>query len=382
MKAIWWTGLLPAVLLTSCTVERTPIQGGSQEIAIDHYVASRPENVSWGWFPINKEPVLTIKTGETVQIDALSQAGASQDEHPVSYLENLGLPADEIHQDVLDFWDSREGRPREGRSSHVITGPIYIEEAMPGDVLEIQILDIATRASWGINSTSPSGGIFSGTYPGAQQGQTPSGMTGSIRHLIRTSKTEAGEVALFSEDIQVPLDPFMGILAVAPAPQPGQPGVTDSGIQGSRPPGNFGGNLDVKDLKKGATLYLPVLQPGGLFYVGDPHGVQGDGEVSGTAIEQSLTGIFKFVLHKDKQINGPRAENATHYIVMGIDLDLDRAAVNATNEAVIFLVEEMGLTPDDAVSLSSIALDLRISEVVDLTQVVSGFIPKNIFNHR
>ena len=122
-----------------------------------------------------------------------------------------------------------------------------------------------------------------------------------------------------------------------------------------------------------------MLQPGGLFYVGDPHGVQGDGEVSGTAIEQSMTGTFKFVLHRNKQANGPRAENDTHYIFMGIDLDLDRAAVKATSEAVNFLVEEMGLAPDAALSLSSIALDLRISEVVDLTQVVSGFIPKNIF---
>ena len=202
-----------------------------------------------------------------------------------------------------------------------------------------------------------------------------------MQHLITTVNTEKGEVAILGENIQVPLQPFMGILAVAPDPKIGDPGVTDLGIQGSRPPGNFGGNLDVKDLKEGATLYLPVFQPGGLFYVGDPHGAQGDGEVSGTAIEQSLTGTFRFILHSDKSINGPRAENDTHYIVMGIDIDLDRAAVKATNEAVTFLVEEMGIDPDVALSLSSIALDLRISEVVDLTQVVSGFIPKSIFNH-
>lgn len=379
MKTIRCLGFLIMNLLVGCTVERTPTQGETQEIVIDHFVSSRPENVSWGWFPLDKDPVITIQSGQVVKIDALSQAGASQDEHPVTYLGNLGLPEDEIHQDVVDFWNSREGRPREGRSSHVITGPIHIEGAVPGDVLEIQILDMETRASWGINSTNPRGGIFSENYPGAQQDQPSSGMSGRVNHLIRTSQRGSKEVALFSDDIQVPLDPFMGILAVAPDPQPGEPGVTDSGVQGSRPPGKFGGNLDVKDLKKGATLYLPVLQPGGLFYVGDPHGAQGDGEVSGTAIEQSMTGTFKFVLHRNKQANGPRAENDTHYIFMGIDLDLDRAAVKATSEAVNFLVEEMGLAPDAALSLSSIALDLRISEVVDLTQVVSGFIPKNIF---
>ena len=368
------------ILCAACSVERTPDQSAIEEIEVDHFVSSSPENVSWGWFPIDKDPILTIQSGQTVQVDALSQAGASQEEHPVDFLGKLGLPPEEIHQDVIDFWNSREGRPREGRSSHVITGPIYVEGAMPGDVLEIQILDVTTRASWGINNTSPTGGIFSENYPGAKMGYHPAGMTGSVRHLIRTTETDSGEVALFSRDIRVPLAPFMGILAVAPDPKIGDPGVTDSKIQGSRPPGIFGGNLDVKDLKKGATLYLPVLQPGALFYVGDPHGAQGDGEVSGTAIEQSLTGVFRFVLHPNKEITAPRAENDTHYIVMGIDLDLDRAAVRATQEAVNFLVEEMGMTPDAALSLSSIALDLRVSEVVDLTQVVSGFIPKSIFS--
>ena len=372
---------LVVVLTVGCVVEQTPNQEAEREVAVDHFVGSTPENVSRGWFPVDKEPVLTIQSGEVVTIDALSQAGSSQDEHPVSYLGSLGLPEEEIHQDVVDFWNSREGRPREGRSSHVITGPIYVEGAEPGDVLEIQILEIKNRASWGINRTSPTGGIFSDNYPGAQSGLHPEGMSGQVQHLIRTVNTGQGEVAILGENIQVPLQPFMGILAVAPDPKIGDPGVTDLGIQGSRPPGNFGGNLDVKDLKEGATLYLPVFQPGGLFYVGDPHGAQGDGEVSGTAIEQSLTGTFRFILHSDKSINGPRAENDTHYIVMGIDIDLDRAAVKATKEAVTFLVEEMGIDPDVALSLSSIALDLRISEVVDLTQVVSGFIPKSIFDH-
>jgi acetamidase/formamidase len=171
----------------------------------------------------------------------------------------------------------------------------------------------------------------------------------------------------------------MGILAVAPDPEVGQPGVTVPGVQSSRPPGAFGGNLDVKDLTAGATLYLPVFHPGALFYVGDPHGAQGDGEVSGTAIEQSLTGTFRLVVHKGVTISGPRAESDAHYLIMGIDLDLDRAMRHATWEVVDFLVEEEGLTPAEALSLASIAVDFRVSEVVDLTQVVTGFIPKGIF---
>ena len=118
--------------------------------------------------------------------------------------------------------------------------------------------------------------------------------------------------------------------------------MTVPGVQSSRPPGAFGGNMDVKDLKAGTTLYLPVFHPGALFYVGDPHSAQGDGEVSGTAIEQSLAGVFRFVVHKGVTISGPRAETDTHYMIMGIDLDLDRATRNATWEVVDFLVKEKG----------------------------------------
>ena len=117
---------LLVVLTAGCVVEQTPNQEAEIEVAVDHFVGSTPENVSWGWFPVDKEPILTIQSGEVVTIDALSQAGSSQDEHPVSYLGSLGLPEEEIHHDVVDFWNSREGRPREGRSSHVITGPIYV----------------------------------------------------------------------------------------------------------------------------------------------------------------------------------------------------------------------------------------------------------------
>ena len=188
------------------------------------------------------------------------------------------------------------------------------------------------------------------------------------------------DVALFSPEIHVPLAPFMGIMAVAPAgPTVGQPGVTVPGVQSSRPPGPFGGNMDLKDLVAGSVLYLPVFQPGALFYVGDPHSAQGDGEVSGTAIEQSLSGLFRFVLHKGETISAPRAETDTHYILMGIDLDLDRALQMAVREVVSFLVDEKGLTPAKALSLASIAVDFHVAEVVDLTQVVSGWIPKSLF---
>jgi acetamidase/formamidase len=137
--------------------------------------------------------------------------------------------------------------------------------------------------------------------------------------------------------------------------------------------------MDLNDLGEGATLYLPVFHPGALVYVGDSHSLQGDGEVSGTAIEQSLEGVFRFVVHEGRSISGPRAETATHWITMGIDLDLDRALQKAVREVIAFLVSEKGLTPDEAFSLASIAVDFQIGEAVDLTQLVAGMIPKSLF---
>ena len=351
----------------------------AQETDPDHAVPSTPENVVWGWYPIDREPVLTVRSGDTVRIDTLSHAGTTQAEEPVGYLGQFGAEPDEVLQDVIDFWGSRSDRPREGRSGHVITGPIYVEGAEAGDMLEVQILAVRTRASYGINNTSPTSGVFGSGYPGTSPEDEPMDMP-AMRHFIRTGDVDGREVAFFADGVRVPLAPFMGVMAVAPEnPTVGQPGVTVPGVQASRPPGPFGGNLDVKDLAAGSTLYLPVFHPGARFYVGDPHSVQGDGEVSGTAIEQSLSGDFRFLLHKGRAIDGPRAENETHHILMGIDLDLDRALRKAVVATVDFLVEEQGLTRSQAFSLASIAVDFRVAEAVDLTQVVTAFVPKAVF---
>jgi acetamidase/formamidase len=346
--------------------------------SIDYNLPSTPENLSWGWFPLDKQPVLRIQSGEVVSIDTLTHVGATQNEDPVTYLTGLGVPSDEILPDLIAFWQSRAGRPREGRSGHVITGPVHVEGAEPGDTLEIQILDVQPRVTWGANNTGPQRGVLSSNYPGYREGDRSLDIPNE-RHVIFTEEVNGRPVALFDPGIQVPLAPFMGILAVAPDPVVGEPGVTVPGVQSSTPPGAFGGNLDVKDLKAGTTLYLPVFQSGALFYTGDPHAVQGDGEVSGTAIEQSMRGVFRLVLHKGKTITNPRAETDTHYLLMGIDLDLDRAMREAVIEVVDFLVAEKGLSESKAVSLASIAVDFRIGEVVDQTQVVVGYIPKNIF---
>lgn len=360
------------------------VSDAGAQTPVDVTVPSTPENLVWGDFPADKVPVARVRSGQVVRIHTITHAGATQDMEPVSFMAQDGVPREEILQDQIDFWASREGRPREGRSGHVLTGPVYVEGADPGDMLEIQILDIETRVPWGVNSTGPTSGVFATSYPGSRDGDPrPPMVPGQGRHVIRTGIETAGEnsreVAFFSPEIHIPLAPFFGIIAVAPNPTVGEPGVTVPGVQSSRPPGPFGGNMDLNDLGEGATLYLPIFHSGGLVYVGDSHSLQGDGEVSGTAIEQSLTGVFRFVVHEGVSISGPRAETATHWIMMGIDLDLDRALQKAVREVIDFLVAEKGLTPDKAFSLASIAVDFHIAEAVDLTQLVAGMIPKSLF---
>jgi acetamidase/formamidase len=352
----------------------------AQAPQVDATVLSTPENLTWGDFPADKAPVARVRSGQVVRIHTITHAGATQDMEPVAFMAQDGIPREEILQDQIDFWASRAGRPREGRSGHVLTGPVYVEGADPGDMLEIRILDVETRVPWGVNNTGPTSGVFATSYPGRRDGDPrPPMVQGQGRHVIRTGIEDGREVAFFSPEIRVPLAPFFGIIAVARTATVGEPGITVPGVQSSRPPGPFGGNMDLNDLGGGATLYLPVFHPGGLVYVGDGHGAQGDGEVSGTAIEQSLTGVFRFVVHEGVSIPGPRAETATHWIMMGIDLDLDRALQKAVREVIDFLVAEKGLTPDEAFSLASIAVDFDVAEAVDLTQLVAGMIPKTLF---
>lgn len=341
-------------------------------------VPSTPDNVVLGSFPIDRRPVARVASGSVVRIATLSQRGALQEQDPVAFLGLYGVKPEEVLKDVRDVWASRASRPREQRGGHILTGPVYIEGAEPGDTLAVEILELTPRVPYGINSTSSTAGVFASNYP-APAGDAVPTIPNTI-HLIRTGEINGRAVAFFSDAIQVPLRPFMGTMAVAPEnPTVGQPGVSVPGLQTSGPPGPYGGNMDFRDLAVGATLYLPVFHPGALFYVGDPHGVQGDGEMSGNALEQSLTGVFRFTVQKGRKISGPRAETATHYYLMGIDGDLNRAARKATLETIDFLVKEKGLTPAKALSLCSIAIDFRIAEVVDGTQVVVGSVAKSLF---
>lgn len=366
----------------------------------DHHLRSTPETLHWGGFPIDAEPGLVIRPGETVRIDTLSHQGFTDpDIHPHDYFGAFGVGPEEILPDGVAFWESLPDRIATGRryGGHVLTGPVYVEGAEPGDTLAIDILANDTRVPYGFNNTGPATGVMATSHPGRREGDAgvdiptdiptdlPAGVWPDVRtHLYRTGLYRGLEAVLFDDDIRVPTRPFMGIMAVASptgefigntedAPPPA------TGVQSSTPPGRFGGNMDVRDLNAGTTLFLPVFQPGGQVFVGDPHSAQGDGEVSGTAVEHSLSGTFRLSLVKDTPTELPWAETDTHWILMGIHWDLDRAMRIAVERTVDFLVTTQGMTVPKAYSFASIAVNYHNAEVVDQTQVVTGYVPKDVF---
>ena len=358
----------------------------------DYFVASSPENVVWGGFPIDFTPVLTMESGQTVRIDALSQSGATGTISPTEFFAQFGVPASEVLPDLEAFWKTipNGGGSRIRYGPHILTGPVYINGAEPGDTLEVQILDIDLRVPYGVNNTSPMGGVLSTAYPGFRPGDPglptipPSGTIPGVRqHLYRVAKVKGRDVFPVSDTIQVPSAPFMGTIGVAPAT-----GVLVDSFRPirtssvSRVPGLrvlLAATSISKELTAGSTLFLPVFQSGAQFYTGDSHSAQGDGEVSGTAIEHSLSGVFRFVVHKGQTLDFPRVETKTDYIIMATDTDLNRAMRKATLAVVKFLVTEKGLTEARAFSLASIGVDFHAAEVVDYQQLISAKIPKSLF---
>jgi acetamidase/formamidase len=243
-----------------------------------------------------------------------------------------------------------------GPGPNILVGPIAVNGAEAGDVLEVKILELNPTDNFAVNLFQPSRTLAE-DLPRAR-----------IR-FIPLDKSR--NVALFAPGIEIPLHPFFGTMGVAPAAWLGR--VSDG------PPDYIGGNLDNKDLVEGTTLYLPIQQSGALFSVGDGHAGQGDGEVDGTAIEVALHGKLQLTVRKDMHLLWPRAETPESYITMGLSPDLNRAAVQAVREMVNFLVTERHLTAEDAYMLTSMAADLHVTQIVDGTKGVHAMLPKAIF---
>lgn len=295
-----------------------------------HRLKASPETCAWGYFDAAVAPALEIQSGETVTIETVS-GGPDQIPPP-----DAGF---HIPPELLDI-HARSSRQVPG---HILTGPVAVAGAKPGQVLEVRILDVTLRQDWGWNMIRP----LAGTLP--DDFQTGRVVTIPLDHDAMTAQLSWG--------LDLPLKPFFGVMGVAPPSNWGR----ISTIQ----PRAHGGNIDNKELVAGTTLYLPVFTEGALFSCGDGHGAQGDGEVCVTAIETALEGRFRLTARDDFTISVPRAETPTHLITMGLHEDLDRCVEMALKDMIVWIVDRTGLSREDAYMLCSLAGDLRVTQTVN-----------------
>jgi acetamidase/formamidase len=314
-----------------------------------HTVPSTKETVRLGVFDTNLPPVLTIDSGDTISFpDTWSH-----------FLNDMqpGVPVGTLAKLRVD---------NPGRGPHSIIGPVAVNKAEPGDVLEIRYQTLRPY-EWGAVFNNP-GPLGTGLLP-------QDFALGQVKYL---DLDLAAMQSKFSPKIAVPLKPFQGTFGLAPPDgyfPPLSPGVTSS-----VPPGPHGGNIDLRELSEGSTLYLPVWKPGGLIYTGDSHAVQGDGEICLTALETRMKEVrVQVILHKQKNFAWPVAETESHWITLGLDRDLNVAMTSAARNAIKFLATQAKISDLDAYALCSIAVSFRVTQVVDIVRGVHALIPKSIF---
>jgi acetamidase/formamidase len=305
-----------------------------------HTLAATPATVRWGALDAKIPPCLTVGSGDTVVIDTVS-----------------GNPADVGHAVTLEphhraICEAHKPWP----GPHILTGPVAVEGAEPGDTLEVRIKAIELSVDWGWSIIRPLRGTLPEDYPKYSCRVIP------IDRRAMTAKLPWGP--------SIPLAPFFGLMTVAPPPE--------YGVCSTVEPREYGGNLDNKELVAGTSLFLPVFVPGANFSCGDGHAVQGDGEVCLTALETSLKGSFELVLHKRKRLAMPRGETPTHLIAMGLDPDLDDAARQALREMIRWLVELKGWTSEEAYVFCSLACDLRVTQLVDGNKGIHAMVARSL----
>ncbi|MBZ5537969.1 MAG: acetamidase/formamidase family protein [Acidobacteriia bacterium] len=333
-------------MITAGGIARTS-DSPSGAIGKEYTLKPSPKTIAWGYYDASTPPVLRVKSGDAVEVQTLITSSPAR-------LEGAGLEPAMVEPALREIFKEVTNK---GPGGHILTGPVYVEGAEPGDVLEVRILSIKLAIPYAYNGFRPGSGFLPEDFPYARMKIIP--------------LDEQRMVARFTEGIEIPLRPFFGSIGVAP------PEV--SGRISSAPPWIHAGNLDNKELVAGTTLFVPVHARGALFLAGDGHAAQGNGEVDITALETSLVGRFQLVVRKDLHLRWPRAETPTHFITMGIHEDLNEATKMAVREMIDFLVTEKHLTRDEAYMLASAAADLSITQLVDGNKGVHAMIPKAIF---
>ncbi|MBM3366133.1 MAG: acetamidase [Betaproteobacteria bacterium] len=361
------------------------------------YVPSTVSTIKWGYLPNQSDaPVLRVPSGATVVFDTLSHEGLLEDQgrDALKYFSSKGVPANRVLNDAIAITRSSLPHDFVKDGPHIITGPVAIDGAQPGDVLKVEILAVTPRVPYGIISNRHGKGALPGEMPegpppeadaSAAQPEKyrnvsvftpirPLNQKNAKREWVGVLQNTRGDAVIF------PTAPFMGVMGVAAA--------TDEPVH-SVPPGVYGGNMDVKDLGAGTTVYLPVFVEGANFYTGDPHMVQANGEVALTALEHSMRATFRFTLLKQGDARIPSAsgslqkpfgETKDYWIAIGLNPDLDEAMKDAVREALRFLTEKLGMDRAIAYAYLSAATDFNVSQVVDRTKGVHALIRKRDFS--
>jgi len=309
-------------------------------MAKHHEIPATPDNMVLGYLDAASPPVLEVDSGDTVKLYSFPAGGKES------------LP--EMSRVPADYLAALNALPA-GPGPHFITGPVFVRGALPGDTLQVDILDAAPTMDWGFVAILPLLGTLPDEFTDYE----------TIHPVI----DRARNVCTLPWGTKLPLDPFFGIIGVAPPRAWGR--------CGSPVPRAFGGNMDNKELKPGTTLYLPVFNEGALFMAGDGHGVQGDGEVCITALETGLSGTFRLTVRKDFKVDFPFAETPTHLMSIGLDEDLDDAAKQAVREMVKHVCLRTNLPRNQAYMLCSLIADLRVTQTVDGNKGVHMLLAKD-----
>lgn len=358
--------ILPLIGLGACVASSgspraptAPVNGTAQSgffwtehrAGASHTLLPSSRTVAYGGYDAAATAVLRVHSGDDVEISAVSTCGARLLQ-PGKDTGTVEPAYREITQAV------RDSTLRRGPGGHILTGPVFVEGAEPGDVLEVRIKAVDIAIPFACNSFGPRSGFLPEDFPGTSRSRI---VPLDLRRMIGHFSDSAG--------IEIPLRPFFGSMGVAPA----------TGRINSAPPSMHAGNLDNKELTAGTILYIPVNVRGALFQAGDGHAAQGDGEVDITALETALRGRFQLIVRKDMKLTWPRGETRTHWIAMGTDTSLTMAAKIAVREAIALLVDVKQMTREDAYMLVSTACDVRITQLVDGTMGVHVMIPKGLF---
>ena len=329
-----------------------------------HSLRATPETVHWGFFSGTRPPVLEVRSGDLVEIETIThQAGDAPD-----LLMDSAIAA--VFDQVVD----------RGPGPHILTGPIFVAGARPGDALAVRILEATPRLPHGTNLAAAWGALHGAfgkervtvyeldTKAGRARPQfafdwTATPRADAIGTVVAPESTRRERV---TPGISVPLRPHFGVMGVAPR---------GGGRIDTVPPGPFGGNVDNWRLGPGAVVYYPVAHDGALLSIGDPHAAEGDGELSGTAIEASLNGVIEVTVVHGVRLTSPVARTADHWITHGFGPDLDTALRGAAEAMLELLTGAHGLSRDDAYSLMSAAVDFGVTQVVNRTKGVHALVP-------